>query len=114
MRIYKRLLRRIEHYCTVKEFKREKGVDIKSHKASVSAQYGDYVKIGTNSMVTSDCEIGEYSYLRNNVCIENTSIGKFCSIAPGVRINPGNHHTDRISTYPMENLFNIPEVNLNK
>jgi UDP-3-O-[3-hydroxymyristoyl] glucosamine N-acyltransferase len=52
------------------------------------------------------CEIGdrcrvshtildEYSYLSSDCDVSNATIGKFCSIASHVRINPGNHPLPR-------------------
>jgi phosphonate metabolism protein (transferase hexapeptide repeat family) len=56
------------------------------------------------------CEIGErckvshstlndYSYLSSDCDVINTTIGKFCSIASHVRINPGNHPLPRVALH---------------
>jgi len=56
------------------------------------------------------CEIGErckvshtilddYSYLSSDCDVSNTTIGKFCSIASHVRINPGNHPLPRVALH---------------
>ncbi len=42
---------------------------------------------------------GDYSYTAGNVSIIYSEIGKFCSIANSVRINPGNHPQWRVSQH---------------
>lgn len=55
---------------------------------------------------------GDYSYIVSHSNVVWASIGKFCSIAEGVRINPGNHATWRASqhhfTYRAE-MFGLGE-----
>lgn len=61
-------------------------------------------------------DIGEYSYGEDPLIFDwnegsTLRIGKFCSLgASCVFVLGGNHHSDRISTYPFYNLF----ANLNK
>lgn len=43
--------------------------------------------------------LGDYSYAMQRTSIAGTIIGKFCSIAGDVRINPGNHPTWRASQH---------------
>ena len=60
-------------------------------------------------------QIGAYSYGKPRVVYyagdqSSISIGKYCSIAPGVTIFlGGNHPTDWISTYPFRVMFQLPE-----
>jgi len=42
---------------------------------------------------------GDYSYAAGHVTIIYAQIGKFCSIAPQVRINPGNHPMHRVTQH---------------
>ena len=47
------------------------------------------------------CDIGFMSYIADNSCITNISIGKYCSIGPGFRTIAGRHpSTDFVSTCP--------------
>lgn len=62
-------------------------------------RFGVNVKIHKNSII-ADTHIGDYSYVGGNSEIKNCTIGKFCSIAPDVKIGLGIHPTDKISTYP--------------
>ncbi len=48
----------------------------------------------------SNIEIGAHTYI-NGGHIYNGKIGKFCSIGYGVTIGPGEHHLNRISTFPI-------------
>ena len=47
-----------------------------------------------------NCKIGDYTYIGGSNKIQNTIIGKFCSIGPEVRIGLGIHPTNLNSTYP--------------
>lgn len=47
------------------------------------------------------CAIGAFSYLSDRAEIADTTIGRFCSIAGGVLINPGNHPSHYLTTHPM-------------
>lgn len=63
--------------------------------------------------------LDSYSYVGRNSLIQNTSIGKFCSIANDVMIGLGSHPTDLFSTSPLfyrkRNTFNLDIIvkNLN-
>ncbi len=46
-----------------------------------------------------EVELGDYSYIVNDSDVIYTRIGKFCSIAAHVRINPGDHSMGRISQH---------------
>lgn len=49
----------------------------------------------------NNSEIHSYSYLGKNCLVQNTTIGKFCSIANDVLIGLGNHPLDLLSTSPV-------------
>ncbi|MHA3915404.1 DapH/DapD/GlmU-related protein [Halovulum sp. GXIMD14793] len=59
-----------------------------------------------------EVEFGDYSYIVRGGNVVWATIGKFCSIAEGARINPGNHATWRASqhhfTYRAE-MFDLGE-----
>lgn len=44
--------------------------------------------------------IDDFTYIQKNTSVISAEIGKFCSIAAGVRIGLGSHPIDRISTHP--------------
>jgi phosphonate metabolism protein (transferase hexapeptide repeat family) len=48
-----------------------------------------------------ESKIGDYSYLAGDNDVIYTDIGKFCSIASCVRMNPGNHPIERVSQHHM-------------
>jgi phosphonate metabolism protein (transferase hexapeptide repeat family) len=58
--------------------------------------FGRYTEVGARASVV-DTGLDDYSYISNDTDVINTTIGKFCSIASHVRINPGNHPTERAS-----------------
>lgn len=62
--------------------------------------FGLYNTIYNNVHLT-DVQLGDASYVANDTIIAHTSIGKFCSIGPGVRCGLGVHPTDFVSTHPM-------------
>lgn len=55
---------------------------------------GRYCEIGDRTSF-ADSTLGDYSYIVNDGDVMGTVIGKFCSIAAMVRINPGNHPMER-------------------
>jgi phosphonate metabolism protein (transferase hexapeptide repeat family) len=48
-----------------------------------------------------DSSFGDYSYTAGNVQIIYAEVGKYCSIANSVRINPGNHPQWRVTQHHM-------------
>jgi acetyltransferase-like isoleucine patch superfamily enzyme len=66
----------------------------------------EYSEIAPNVHLLSNCTINStriesYTYIGNNCIIQNTSIGKFCSIAPDVFIGLGKHPIECFSTSPL-------------
>jgi len=59
---------------------------------------GSWADIGKNSMII-ESSVGDYSYTDGDVMMVYTEVGKFCSIASHVRINPGNHPMERVSQH---------------
>ena len=51
---------------------------------------GAYTEVGARTSLI-ETSMGDYSYIVNDGDVIYTTIGKFCSIAAMVRINPGNH-----------------------
>ena len=74
--------------------------NVKSLFVSVRAKLGKRVLIENGVSVDSNSSIGNYSYVNQNVRIENAKIGTFSSIAAGVIIGPREHETHMISTHP--------------
>lgn len=56
--------------------------------------------------------IGAYTYVREGSRLGGglRSIGRYCSIAPGVILGDGQHHTDWLTTHP---FINAPEYKTN-
>lgn len=55
-----------------------------------NCQLGNYTEVDERVRLT-DSIIGDYSYVLHDSEMIYTELGKFCAIAPFVRINPGNH-----------------------
>ena len=49
-----------------------------------------YNNIENGSMII-DCEIGRGTYIRNGCLFKKTKIGRYCSVAPGVKVVYGEH-----------------------
>lgn len=64
------------------------------------SRIGSWTEIGRDSLIV-ESTIGDYSYDDGDVSIYCAEIGKFCSIANRVRINPGNHPRDRVTQHHM-------------
>jgi phosphonate metabolism protein (transferase hexapeptide repeat family) len=63
-----------------------------------NCQFGRYTEVGARTSLI-ETELGDYSYIVNDCEVIYTRIGKFCSIAAHVRVNPGDHSMQRISQH---------------
>jgi len=61
---------------------------------------GAYTELFPNCTLV-ESTFGDYSYAAGDVDMIYTDVGKFCSIASHVRINPGNHPTWRVTQHHM-------------
>lgn len=64
-----------------------------------NAEFGKYVTIFWNSGL-NNCRVGDASYIGPESKFHGTRIGKFCSIAQGVRCGLGKHPIHFVSTHP--------------
>ncbi|MBI1354626.1 MAG: chloramphenicol acetyltransferase [Acidobacteria bacterium] len=69
-----------------------------------SAEIGPDVTLGAWTAVgarthLAEMSMGDYSYIVNDSSVIYAEIGKFCSIASQVRLNPGNHPMDRAAMH---------------
>lgn len=55
-----------------------------------ASRLGRYTEVGARTKF-AESGLGDYSYIVNDGEVIHTEIGKFCSIAAFVRLNPGNH-----------------------
>lgn len=66
----------------------------------INCQLGAWTDIGPNTRM-EETSFGDYSYMDGDANIIYAAVGKFCSIASHVRINPGNHPMSRITQHHM-------------
>lgn len=59
---------------------------------------GAWTELGSGTQLI-ESTFGDYSYTAGPADIIYTDIGRFCSIAAQVRINPGNHPMDRVTQH---------------
>lgn len=62
------------------------------------SQLGRWTEVAARTSV-KESRMDDYSYVMQDSQIIYTMIGKFCSIASQVRINPGNHPLDRAALH---------------
>lgn len=62
------------------------------------SRLGRYTEVGARTSIT-ESSFGDYSYIVHDCDVIYSAVGKFCSIAAFVRINPGNHPTWRASQH---------------
>ena len=60
------------------------------------SRFGRWCEVGPNTRV-AESTFGDYSYVAGDSDIIYARIGRFCSIAAQVRLNPGNHPLDRVA-----------------
>ncbi len=59
---------------------------------------GRFVEVAER-VVLAECEVGDYSYFERHVEAIYTTIGKFCAVAAGVRLNALHHPMERVSQH---------------
>jgi phosphonate metabolism protein (transferase hexapeptide repeat family) len=59
---------------------------------------GAWTALGPHTTIV-ESTFGDYSYTAGDVSIIYSRVGKFCSIASHVRLNPGNHPTWRVTQH---------------
>ena len=77
---------------------------VSSTMAFTSSIYESIIGVNVNCQNTHhiyNSRVGDYSYIAMNSIINNTTIGKFCSIGPNLVCGWGIHPTNGISTSPM-------------
>lgn len=84
-------------FINIKYKKRNVKVAVSS-KIKPSTRFGCNVRIGDNTRLKGS--VGSYSYIGKD-CRLNAHIGKFCSIAPGVKVVEGTHRTEYLSSSPV-------------
>lgn len=66
----------------------------------VDSTVGAWTELGRGTLLI-ESTFGDYSYTAGPADIIYTDVGKFCSIAAYVRINPGNHPMERVTQHHM-------------
>jgi phosphonate metabolism protein (transferase hexapeptide repeat family) len=64
------------------------------------SELGTWTDVGPNVHL-SETTVGDYTYFAGDASAVYATIGKFCSIASHVRINPGNHPMNRVTQHHM-------------
>lgn len=62
------------------------------------SELGVWTDLGHNTTII-ESTFGDYSYTAGDVSIIYSDVGKYCSIASHVRLNPGNHPTWRVTQH---------------
>ena len=65
-----------------------------------NSRVGAWTVLGAHTSLV-DSGFGDYSYTAGDVQIIYTEVGRYCSIASHVRINPGNHPQWRVTQHHM-------------
>lgn len=65
-----------------------------------NSQVGAWTELQAHTSLV-ESSFGDYSYTAGDVDIIYSDIGRFCSIASHVRINPGNHPMQRVTQHHM-------------
>jgi len=58
--------------------------------------FGAWCEVGARTRV-AESSFGDYFYVADDSEIIYSTVGRFCSIAAQVRLNPGNHPLDRVA-----------------
>ena len=58
--------------------------------------FGAWCEVGARTKL-AESSFGDFAYVMNDCDVIYAELGRFCSIAAGVRLNPGNHPLDRVA-----------------
>ncbi|WP_442844798.1 CatB-related O-acetyltransferase [Leeuwenhoekiella sp. H156] len=91
------------HFCRVNEFIKLKrkfpSLKLKGICNIYQSQFGKNVCLYNCDI--SNCKIDDFSYIAKSSILNNTQVGKFCSIGPNVKSGMGMHPINWISTHPI-------------
>ncbi len=65
----------------------------------VNSVIGMYVALGKD-VTLRNSNLNDHSYINSNTYVNNTRLGKFCSIGSNVQFGLGKHTTSMVSTHP--------------
>lgn len=81
------------------------GTKIKTTNIGRNVKFRKNCIINKRTHIGKNSEIGDFTYFNTGPSFisvgESTSIGKFCSIGPGVYIGIGNHEMKFLTTHPI-------------
>jgi hypothetical protein len=77
---------------------RSEAPSIHSQAVVLNTRLGCCVEVAARTQIVESV-VGDYSYIMNDGDVIYTRMGKFCSIASHVRINPGNHPLERAALH---------------
>lgn len=77
----------------------EQHLTVGLHCVIARTQFGKHVWLG-DYVSLHDVSVGDYSYVNSNTYIKCATIGKFCSVASGVKIVLGAHPVNFVSLHP--------------
>lgn len=91
-------LKWVFYYFKAKGFSSKRAIGYRSYV--LKSTLGKIVRI-CDDVYFFNSSLAAYSYIGDRCRINNTFIGKFCSISSGVNIGLGRHPTDFVSTNPI-------------
>lgn len=92
-------IRGIINYIIIKS--KNPTVQFQNNVIAKKTNFGKRVTL-YNNIQLHHCSIGDFTYISDRSLFAYTTIGKFCSIAPGVMCGMGNHPVNKyVSTHPM-------------
>ncbi|TCN21217.1 DapH/DapD/GlmU-related protein [Mesobacillus foraminis] len=87
-------------YKPMPEPKLSKTPSIDDSSLIIDSHAGEWTSLGANNKII-ESTFGDYTYTMDEVTVNYTEIGKFCSIASHVCINPVQHPMDRVTQHHM-------------
>jgi acetyltransferase-like isoleucine patch superfamily enzyme len=83
------------HAFTIKQ-----GVRLFYMAKAVNTTFEEYIAVGRETVLIN-CQVGGFTYFGPHCRFNNTTVGRFCSIAADVKCGLGQHPTNAISTHPI-------------
>lgn len=100
MKFIKNILKKTRNIVYYTKMKKQNILISNNAIVNKNTKFEGYNKVLDKTIII-DSEIGIGTYIHNNCTIEKCKIGRWCSIAPEVKIIIGNHPTkDFVTTHP--------------
>lgn len=78
----------------------KQGVRLFYMAEAVNTTFEEYISVGRQTVLIN-CQVGSFTYFGPRCRFNNTTIGRFCSVASDIKCGLGQHPINAVSTHPI-------------